>query len=306
MKLSTSRLMSGALAATVLLSAVMLAAVGAAVTSDYESEIQRWREQREARLKADGGWLTVAGLFWLHEGANRFGTDASNDIVLPPGSAPTRAGEFQFHEGKTAVSVLPGVTVTAEGKPITWMDLQSDAAGKPDLLALGSLTMQVIQRGERYGIRLKDMNSRFRKEFTGLRWFPIKGSYRLNAKWVPYDPPKEISVPTILGTTEKMPCPGAAVFTLDGQELRLEPVLEEPDAKDLFFIFRDGTAGVETYPSGRFLYADLPKEGGIVLDFNKAYSPPCAFTPYATCPLPPAQNQLAARIEAGELRYGDH
>ena len=272
----------------------------------YEAEIEKWREQRETRLKADGGWLTVAGLFWLEKGANRFGTDPTNEIVLPEASAALRAGVFLVKSGGVSVRVEPGVDVTLEGKPVTTMTLKDDSNGDPDVLALGSLTLQVIHRGDRLGIRLKDKNSKLRKEFTGLHWYPIAESGRVTARWAPYDPPKEIPVPTILGTTEKMPCPGVAVFTYGGREMRLEPVLEDPDAKELFFIFRDGTSGKETYGSGRFLYSDLPADGKVVLDFNKAYNPPCAFTPYATCPLPPEQNRLDIRIEAGELNYGHH
>jgi len=278
---------------------------GAAVAAD-DTDTQKWREQRETRLKADGGWLTVAGLFWLEPGENRFGTDPSNAIVLPAGSAPARAGVFVFTDGTTTLRAEPGAQITVAGKPVTTQVMTPDASGEPDVAALGALTMQVIKRGERYAIRLKDKNSAMRRDFTGLRWFPIAASYKVTAAWVHYDPPKEIAVPTILGTTEKMRCPGAAVFDIGGQQVRLEPVLEEPDAKELFYIFRDGTSGKETYGAGRFLYSELPAGGKVVLDFNRAYNPPCAFTPYATCPLPPEQNRLAVRIEAGELAYGHH
>jgi len=290
----------------------VLAAVGlglcmpAAERSAYEAEIESWRQQRENRLKADGGWLTVAGLFWLKQGENRFGSDRASDILLPADSAPPAAGSFQFKGGVTTVKAAPGVTITHEGKPVTVKELTSDAEGSPDLIALGALTMQVIKRGERYAIRLKDMNSAMRREFKGLRWYPVSDSFRRTARFVPHQAPQEIAVPNVLGTVEKMPSPGVAVFTLNGQEMRLEPVLETPDATELFFIFRDQTAGQTTYPAGRFLYAGLPKDGELVLDFNKAYNPPCAFTPYATCPLPPPQNVLPARVEAGELSYGDH
>jgi len=169
---------------------------------------------------------------------------------------------------------------------------------------VGDLSMYVIERGGRYAIRLKDKNSKSRREFTGLKWYPIQKSYRVTATFVEYDPPKQVQVPNILGETENLPSPGYASFTLNGKKVRLDPVLEEPDAKELFFIFRDLTSGERTYPSGRFMYAEMPKEGKIVLDFNKAYNPPCAFTPYATCPLPPKQNKLPVRIEAGELNYG--
>jgi len=288
------------------LASTALACAAAAGDPEYVAEIQKWREQRETRLKADGGWLTVAGLFWLEPGANRFGTDPSNQIVLPADSAPPKAGVFEFAEGRTTLKAEPGVTITVGGKPVTTQEMKPDSAGEPDIAKLGALTMQVIQRGDRYAIRMKDMNSRLRKEFTGLHWYPIAESWRVTARWEPYDPPREIPVPTILGTIEKMPCPGAAVFSIGGQELRLEPVLEEPGDTELFYIFRDATSGKETYGAGRFFYSALPADGKVVLDFNKAYNPPCAFTPYATCPLPPEQNRLKAAIEAGELNYGHH
>ena len=285
--------------------AVVLIA-GPAPDRAHHDEIAKWREQRETRLKSDTGWLTVAGLFWLKEGANRFGTDPGNEIALPEGSAPASAGVLEFHEGRTTVTMAPGVTATIEGKPITKAELKPDISGAPDILAVGRLTMQVIKRGERYAIRLKDTQSTMRKEFSGLHWYPIEDAYRVTARFEPYDPPRKLMIPTILGTTEEMPCPGRAVFTINGQELSLEPVIEEPDAEELFYIFKDETSGSQTYPAGRFMYSAMPKDGVVVLDFNKAYNPPCAFTPYATCPLPPAQNRLKAKIEAGELNYGHH
>jgi hypothetical protein len=153
---------------------------------------------------------------------------------------------------------------------------------------------------------MKDKQSPLLEEFTGLRWFPVREEYRVNSRFVPYSSPKKVPVPNILGQVEQLPSPGYVVFTVGGKEVRLDPVLEEPDATELFFIFRDQTAGKETYPAGRFLYTPMPKDGALVLDFNKAFSPPCAFTPYATCPLPPRQNRLAVRIEAGEMRSGHH
>src|SRR5262249_19797787 len=151
-----------------------------------------------------------------------------------------------------------------------------------------------------------DPESPQRKAFAGLTWFPVSESYRVVARFVPAAAPRSIAVPNILGQTIDMPSPGRAVFTLGGKELGLDAVLEEPDAQELFFIFRDGTSGKETSPAGRFLYAELPKDGTVVLDFNKAYSPPCAFTPHATCPLPPRQNRLAVRVEAGEKYAKPH
>jgi uncharacterized protein (DUF1684 family) len=193
-----------------------------------------------------------------------------------------------------------------KGERVTRAELRPDSSGSPDVVSLGRLTLFVIERGGRLGIRLKDRESPLRKAFTGLRWFEVKEEYRVAARYVSYPEPKAIKVPNILGQSEAMPSLGYAVFERDGQEVRLEGVLEEKDARQLFFIVRDQTSGKETYPAGRFFYADLPKDGRIVLDFNKAYNPPCAFTPYATCPLPPPQNWMPVRIEAGELSYGKH
>lgn len=276
------------------------------VPGDYAPGIKKWRQEREIRLKSDTGWLTVAGLFWLKEGPNRFGTDPTSDIVLPSGTAPPYAGVFELKEGKIAVRVESGTSVTSSGRTVTEMELKNDQTGDPTLLALGDLTMFVIERGGKYGIRLKDKNSKMRREFTGLKWYPVKPEYRITGTWTEYDPPKQIPVPNVLGQTDSLPCPGYVTFKVKGVTVKLEPVLESPDDKELFFIFRDGTSGVTTYGSGRFLYADLPVEGKVVLDFNKAYNPPCVFTPFATCPLPPASNRLKVKIEAGEMNYGRH
>jgi hypothetical protein len=281
-----------------------LAAAAPAGPAGYQAEIQKWRAEREARLKADGGWLTVAGLYWLKDGANRFGTAKGNEVVLPEGSAPALAGVFELGGGKTTVRVEPGVSVTAKGAPVTTAELRPDTSGEPDVLSLGRLTLHVISRGGRYGIRLKDADNPRRREFKGLRWFPASEASRITARFVPFDPPRTIEIPNVLGQIEQMTCPGQAIFKIGGTEMTLEPVLESPDAKELFFIFRDATAGRETYPGGRFLYAERPKGATLVLDFNKAYSPPCAFTSYATCPLPPKQNRLPVRIEAGEMYEG--
>jgi uncharacterized protein len=271
---------------------------GAAAAPGYEADIQAWRTDREARLKADGGWLTVAGLFWLKEGDNRFGSDKAGDIVLPA-SAPGHAGVFTFHAGETRFQLAAGVAATVGGKAVSTGILHPDTAADPEVLQLGPLTMQVIERGGRYGIRLKDLQSAQRKAFTGLHWFPVKEAYRITARFV--SAPTIIQVPNILGQVSDMPRPGYLLFTVSGQEMRLDPVIEEAGAKELFIIFRDETAPKETYGAGRFLYAEMPKDGQVVIDFNKAYSPPCAFTPFATCPLPPRQNRLPVRIEAGEL-----
>jgi uncharacterized protein len=280
-----------------LLALVMLPADSA----NYRAEVEKWRQQREQNLKSDDGWLTLAGLFWLKEGKSSVGAGRENDFVLPAGSAADKVGTFAFHEGKTVFEPAPGVAVKVNGRPVSTNSLTSDSAGSPDVLQIGSLSMLVIQRGQRTGIRVKNKNSDTLRNFHGTSWFPVAEEYRVTARFVPYTPPRKITVPNILGDVDEEDCPGYVEFTLKGQQLRLDPVVED---NQLFLIFKDQTAGRETYPSGRFLYADMPNNGETVLDFNKAYCPPCAFTPYATCPLPPRQNHLPIRIEAGELRYG--
>jgi uncharacterized protein (DUF1684 family) len=289
-----------------LLAAVVAADTGAA-DAGHVHEIEDWRRQRVQRLTADGGWLTVAGLFWLKPGANRFGADAANEIVLPAHSAPAQAGAFVLEGGRVRVEVRPGAAVTLAGKPVARAELRSDAGGAtPDVLALSALTLQIIDRGGRLGVRLKDMKSPVRAAFKGLRYFPIDQRFRVVAKFVPNEKPVSIRVPNVLGMVESMPSPGYASFVLDGKTpLRLDAVLE-PGETELFFIFSDRTAGKTTYGAGRFLYADPPTNGKVILDFNKAYSPPCAFTPHATCPLPPANNRLPVPIEAGEMFAGHH
>ena len=285
--------------------AVAVAAAGAFDGAAHRREVEAWQKARDARLRADGGWLTLAGLTWLKPGANRFGSDARNEIVLPA-PAPARAGAFVLDGDKVHVEVAAGVPVTRAGQPTDARALRTDAGGaEPDVLALGPLTMQVIERHGRLAIRLKDNDSPTRRQFKGLRYYPIDARYRIVARFVPHARPVTITVPNVLGLPEAEPSPGYAELALGGKTFRLDPVTE-PGEPRLFFIFRDLTAGRTTYGSGRFLYADPPRNGQIVLDFNQAYTPPCAFTPYATCPLPPEQNRLPIAIEAGELDPHNH
>jgi uncharacterized protein (DUF1684 family) len=267
----------------------------------YREEIQKWREGYEANLKKDGSWLTLAGLYWLKEGENSFGSGVNNAIVLPPGSAPEIAGTFVFHDAAVRLNVRDGAPLLINGEPARGgMTVKADSSGKPDRISLGRLTMIVIQRGARYGIRMWDNASQARSDFRGTRWFPVKESYRITAQFVTYSQPKMIPILNILGDTEASPSPGYATFELEGMKLRLEPIAED---NRLFFMFKDLTSGKQTYPAGRFLYSGLPKDGKVALDFNKAQNPPCAFTRYATCPLPPRQNHLAVAIDAGELNH---
>ena len=270
---------------TILTAAALLAA-------PYRTETEKWRADYEADLRAPEGWLSVAGLFWLHEGDNAVGSDAQSDVVLPAGT-PRRAGSFQLYRG--VVTFKPASGPASVLKP--------DDPGPPDVLHIGSVAVNVIKRGDKTGVRLRDPNAPARLHFTGCQWFPIDETWRVQAKWVVYPQPKKIAITNILAMTDQEPSPGYAEFTLQGKTLRLDPVTEEDH---LFFMLKDLTAGKTTYAAGRFLYAAMPKDGIVELDFNRAENPPCAFTAFATCPLPPKQNWLPVAIEAGEKKYGSH
>jgi uncharacterized protein len=274
------------------------------VVDAYTEDVMAWRQKRKDRLLSREGWLSLAGLYWLTEGDNRFGSDDDNHVVFPK-KAPLSIGVLQRKGREVRVKVNPGLTVTYMGRAVTAMELLSDKTGSPTTLELGTLSFFVIERGDKLGVRLRDSDSDAKKTFHDIPTYPIKSEYKLQARFEPYTPVREIAVPTVLGTIEPSPSPGALAFDWQGKTYRLDAVLEE-GSSELFVIFADATNGEETYGPGRFLYAPMAKDGVTTLDFNKAYNPPCAFTPFATCPLPPPQNRLPIRVEAGEKTYGDH
>jgi uncharacterized protein (DUF1684 family) len=274
----------------------------ATVSTSYLAELAKWRTEREASLKKPDGWLSVSGLFWLHEGANMVGSDPKADVVTPAGT-PERAGLLRFAGGKTIFEPQTGAGALIGDKPARRMELKADVTNHPDVIKIGDVTLTLIVRGPKTGVRMRDPNADTRRNFTGNVWYPADPAWRVVAKWVKYSQPKQIRITNILGMTDDEPSPGYAEFAVKGKMLRLEPVLEDGG---LSFYFKDTTSGRTTYPPGRFLDADVPRGSEIVLDFNEAYNPPCAFTAYATCPLPPKQNVLAAPIEAGEKNYGHH
>jgi uncharacterized protein (DUF1684 family) len=278
----------------ILITALAATSVIAADDDTYVGDITAWRSEVEARLKADDGWLTIAGLFWLSEGEHTFGSHPDNDIVLPEG-APARVGAFKQADGKITVEVEPGVHVTMNGEAIQSAVLER---GPRHTLSVGDLKLWVHGSGKRHAIRLRDPNSELRKEFTGLRWYPVNESFRVSARFVPYDEPKKVESVNIFGDAVTFTSPGELVFTIDGQEVTLQPSSTRNGG--FHIIFRDQTSGKETYGAGRFLNAGAPVDGGVVLDFNRAYNPPCAYNPYTTCPMPPKQNHLPVAIEAGE------
>jgi uncharacterized protein len=278
--------------------------------SAYEEEILAWRTARLARLTANDGWLSLIGRFDLPIGESRVGSDPACEIALPADKAPAELGRLLRREQTVEFIPAPhaelGVRRASSQSservsgPIT---LKTDAAGEPDRLVVGPLRLEIMQRSSSFALRVRDTESPALQRFAGLAYYPIRPEWRVIARLVPYQPEKRIDLLYESGDPEPYRCPGAAIFERDGVEFRLDPVFDGPRPR-LYIVFGDQTNRDESYGAGRFLYAPLPRDGRVVLDFNQAFSPPCAFTPYAVCPLPPAQNRLALRVEAGEKRPG--
>jgi uncharacterized protein len=259
----------------------------------HRDEVEAWRRSRYEALRQDVGWLTLAGLDWLGAGANRLGTDAGVEVVLPSG--PGVAGTVTVTNGR---AVADGV-FTRGGEPVRRMPLVSDADGEPTMLELGPLRLCLIERGGRLAIRTWDTASTARAGFEGIDHWPVDPGWRLLGRLEP-TPGRTIRVPDVIGHVDEAPSPGVAAFEVDGATHRLE-ALEGGPAGELWLVFADVTNGVETYGAGRFLYTAAPDVAGRVeVDFNRAYNPPCVFSPYATCPLPWPANRLPIRVEAGE------
>lgn len=288
----------------------------AEVPEGWAEDVREWQEERAAGLQEPGGWLSLVGLHWLDEGAATFGSDPQSDLVFPD-VAPPRAGTFHRQGGTVRIEPAPGadlrraVGTTEGGMDFAVADgpLEGDAAltpdtsGDPTVLALGSLRFWVIERGGRLGIRVVDLESPALASFQGLDYFPVDPVWRVEARLERREG-ATVAVPNVLGQVEEQPTPGTLVFRLPGSEEEHRLVPTDGGDGELFVVFGDETNGHETYGAGRFLYADPPGEDDrVVLDFNRAYNPPCAFTPYATCPLPPDENELPVRVEAGETSY---
>jgi len=279
-------------------------------TSEWKTGLLAWRAHREQRLSAPDGWLTLVGLEWLKPGANTVGSAPDNRIRLPA-PAPARVGIIEVNGSDIRLAPPAGgfsSGLLLDGTPAHAGKLADDEASRPSILTAETLSISLLYRGDRYALRIKDSQAPTRLNFHGLHWYAADPKYRVEARWIPFVPVKKIKVPSIIGVTDEMPAPGLAEFTLDGKTLQLEPVLEDPDAKQLFFILRDTTSRRTSYGAARFLYTDFPdhgldQPGHLTLDFNRLQNPPCAYTAYATCPLPPEQNRLSIALPVGEEKY---
>lgn len=275
-------------------------------TDSHEKEISTWHADRVESLKKEDGWLNLIGLFWLGEGPNTFGSGDSSNLKLEEGNFPSNIGVFTLQNGEVYFEPkVEGINLDNKGLEETTVIFSTSMEGAGPALSLGTLRFNIIKRADAYGLRVRDLEAASVKEFSGIDRYPVSLDWRLIGQFVPYEPSKEIPITNVIGQTTPNLSPGYVSFEKDGKTYTLDAL----DAgEELYLIFADATSGSETYGGGRYLYIPKPKAGSdvVVIDFNKAYNPPCVFTPHATCPLPPRQNMLELPIEAGEKNFGKH
>jgi hypothetical protein len=263
----------------------------------YQASIETWKEQRLERLKSKTGWLNLAGLLWLEEGENSFGSDSTNQVVFPGKAAPF-CGTLILDNGTVSLMASKESGIMVKGNPVTTMELKDDSSDSTTLINQGDLAWYIIKRGDRYAIRLRDYTHPNLAKLDSIPSYPVQTEYVVEATLHPFDQPRTMEVATpVTGVTEEYQCPGELHFSMNGEDLVLHPF---QSGQGYFLVIADETTGIETYGAGRFMYSTPDSTGRIILDFNKAYNPPCAFTPYATCPMPPRENFLPVAVEAGE------
>jgi uncharacterized protein len=291
---------------------LMASAAAPQADDAWYRDLLAWRQEHAAELQKPDGWLALAGLEWIEPGDTSFGSSNDNKIHLPAGG-PDHLGVLQLQGTTVSIAPPPGGfprSFLIDGKPAQRQELHTEPDNDKHnpRMTIGALNVYVVRRGDKFALRIKDAKSAALVGFHGLKWYPPRSSYRVIAHWTPYLPQKTITLDRMVGASYQEPVPGVAAFTLGGKKYQLEPVLEDPAVAKLFFILRDKTSTSTTYGACRFLYTGFPsngleKEGELVLDFNHLENPPCAYTPYATCPLPPKQNRLLIPLPVGELRY---
>ncbi|MEZ5040353.1 MAG: DUF1684 domain-containing protein [Saprospiraceae bacterium] len=268
----------------------------------YLEEVEAWRSERIAELTAPTGWLALAGLFWLEEGENTFGSGLENQLIFPK-KAPSEIGRFMQKGDSVWVEIAQGVDIKVKEEVIQTMGLSGQAS--PLIMEYGSLSWFLLQRSHRYGIRLIDSLHEARQQFKHIDHYPVDPKGKVPAKLVAFEQPETLLVRNVLDMEIPYPTEGKLVFNWEGKEASI--LVLDGGPAEYFLIFADATTGDETYPSGRYLYTPKVDSSGLTyIDFNKAYNPPCAFTEYATCLLPPAANRLEVAIRYGEKNYGMH
>ena len=271
---------------------------------EHAARVKAWREARNARLRSPDGWLALVGLHWLVPGENRLGAHRTNEVVLRGPDVPQRVGSVWLEDGRARLVPHVGVALRHGGQPAGEMTLEDDTDGQqPTVLELGTLRFHLIRRGKRIGVRVRDAAAPALQRFAGIDHFPIDASWRIVGHFEPASDDATMEIVDVTGAVYRDPTPGTVIFDRDGRTMRIAALPGDDDGS-LELVFGDATNGADTYGGGRFVYSEPPAaDGSVVVDFNLAYNPPCVFSPYATCPLPPAQNRLPIRIEAGERAY---
>ncbi len=268
----------------------------------HVEEVEAWHARRVESLTAPNGWLTLAGLYWLEPGENRFGADSTSELIFPDSSLPGYLGSFYLTGDSVTARIASGVRVQP-GANTDSFGVVTDLYENPTEFEYGSYAWYVIDREGRIGVRLRNEENPARSAFAGIERYPVTRTWRVKGRFDRFEEPREMEVPTVLNEPATLTTPGAVEFEMHGETHRLE-VVGEPDAKRLWILFADPTNRTTTYPAGRYVYIDAPgADGEVVIDFNMSYSPPCAFSDFATCPFPPPQNRLKIPVEAGEKRY---
>lgn len=271
--------------------------------SSYRADVEAFRQNRAQEIGGPTGWAALVGLHWLTPGEYIVGSDAISGVRLTGPSAPGRLATINVGKDSVHIRVSTGLDATLKGQPVTEFDMAPGVAPE-DGLKVGGLTLVVIRRDTRLALRVWDAKAPNRVALNGLNWMPIDPKWRISARWEPHPRTQpRMKVMNVIGDIVEMKNPGAVIFAVGGKAYRMEAMLESDDAKELFFIFKDATSNKTTYGAGRYLYTPLPKNGRVDLDFNKAKNPPCAFTDFATCPLPPPGNRLTLAVMAGELDH---
>jgi uncharacterized protein len=271
--------------------------------NEYEQSVLKWRQEVDNNIRRENGWLALAGLFWLRKGTNVIGSDAESDILLPK-RAPARLGTFVFDGNNVTLNVEASLPVEVNGVATASALLDADQEDVPSFITFSDMRMVVLRRSKGIGIRVWDNAREERRTFPSRQWYPVKEEFRVPANYIRYETPKIVKMPDILGAILDEPMQGYVSFALHGNKHELM-VEELPDHR-LFIQFMDQTNNRDTYPSGRYHYTDAHENGKVFIDFNKAYSPPCAFTEFATCTFPPQENHLNVAVKAGEIFSGTH
>ncbi len=274
---------------------------GCAAAGDHQAEVDDWHRQRIERLTAPAGWLSLVGLHWLTPPTSQsIGSDANNSVRLAVG--PAHLGTISWADGRASFAAAADAAVTLDGAPFGFGPLLADSSEKPTLLRFGSASLILIERDGRFGLRVRDENAETRRLFKGIERFPVQEDWKIDAEFVAHPTAQTIEVATVVGTLESYANPGVIRFERDGKTHTLQALIEK-GSEPYFIIFADRTSGKETYGMARYLYAGPPKDGRIEIDFNRAYNPPCVFTDFATCPMPPDGNRLDLPVRAGERIY---